>query len=213
MNQYMLTITRDVGLTRDQTEKLRDWFDKNYQMVLFTIEPHKSGLMHAHAVVRSDVKSGGSIHKKLTRFLLGHCGMQPAKNMLKVQSADDGALAYVVKDVTPTHPALICRGWDLADLLKCRQASLKKISQKVKGDYYVLGQAEAVPMILEFAKSDAIPITDWHSYKQVCKAMMRMGYSFSRLKFAITYAEIMCILGDDRAIDDWMDMQMTGMHT
>lgn len=213
MPHFLFTLTRSGGLTPEHLEKTKAWFSSEYKLVVMNVEAHKSGLLHLHAYVESPCKNGGSLHKKFTRFLVAECGFVMSPKTLKIQLAkDDGARDYVLKEVTAEKPVTLCQGWAIGELLKMRQANLKKLKPKtLQGDDRVINQCEAVPLILRFAKDEVSPITDKYSFKVVCIAMMRAGYSFSRLKMAITYAEVMVRVGDDRAADDWLDMQLTGM--
>jgi len=213
MNFYLITITRQGGLTAEHVDLIQSWFASEYEHVVMNAEPHKSGLLHVHAYVASKVKQGCTINKKLTRFLVSKCGFVMTKNTLKVQAAPTtGACNYVVKEVTADKPVTLCQGWAIADLLQARQADLKKLKVKaVQGTDRMISQDEAVNLIVMFARDEANPIVDKHSFKLVVIAMMRMGYSFARLKMAITYAEVMVRCGDDRAADDWLDMQLGGM--
>ncbi len=210
---YLLTITKSGGLTTAEIQKICDWFAGEYEKVVLNVEPHKSGLLHLHAYVQSPCKVGGSLHKKLTRFLVAEVGFVMSPRTLKVQAAKDaGACDYVLKDVTAEKPITLCKGWAISELLKNRQLRLKKLTPKnLQGDDRVINQCEVVPLILRFAKDETTTITDKHSFKLVVIAMMRQGYSFSRIKMAVTYAEVMVRVGDDRAADDWLDMQLTGM--
>ncbi len=213
MPNYMFTLTRSGGLTQEQLEKIKSWFSKEYQNVVLNVESHKSGLLHLHAFVESDCKNGGSLHKKLTRYLISECGFEMHKRSLNVKAADEGGRNYVIKDVSVEKPVSLCQGWSIAELLKSRQEALKKLTTvQLKGSDRMICQDEAVPLIIRFAKDEAVPLTDKESFKHVCKSMCRQGYSFARLKMACVYSEVMCRVGDDHAFDDWLENQLMGLR-
>lgn len=207
---YLSTIARQGGLTTAHLEALTDHFDV-YQKCVVVAESHKSGLKHLHAFTESDHKTRAGVRNKLVRF----CKTIPIEvgpKTVNVKDADVGARSYVMKDVTEAKPPLLLKGWTLASLLQERQLALKKMTVKqAKGDDKVLAQDEVVPLIISFSKSST-PITDKNSFIDTVIAMVKMGYSFSRIKMQATYAEVMCRLGDERAERDLWEMALVGMR-
>ncbi len=209
--KYFITITKSGGLTDLLIGQIREYLAARFTQVVMNVEPHKTGLLHLHAFCVSEVKKSCSIRKHLVRFLEAH-QMEVGPNTVNVKVADDNVANYVIKEVTGEKPVTLCQGWKIEDLLQKRQEALKKLSVKsAKGSDKVVTQDEAVPLILRFAKNDGTTLTDKESFKSVIKSMVRMGFSFSRIKMASTYAEVMCRCGDDRALDDLLDMQLMGM--
>jgi len=212
MNKFLMTINRKNGLTDEHIDRLTHYFVTRFTHVVVNSEPCKSGLIHLHAFGES-LLTRPSIRAHLVRFLKNELEFEITKNLLKVQDADNGARSYVVKAVTDDKPVTAIQGWSIADLLKERQESLKKLKvQEAKGTDKVVSGDEAVPLILKFAVSSAEGLTDKHSFKRVIKDMVKMGFSFSKVKMQIVYAECMCRVGDEGPLDDWLEMQLCGLR-
>lgn len=209
--KYFITIARRGGLTDEMICKITKYLEARFTQVVMNVEPHKTGLLHLHAFAHSPVKTSSAIRNHFKRFLEG-INLEIGKNTLNVKVADDNVINYVVKEVTEKSPVTLCKGWSIADLLEKRQIALKKLSIKsAKGTDKVLSQDEVVPMIIRFAKNDGTSLDSKESFKSIVKKMVRLGFSFSRCKMASTYAEVMCRCGDDRALDDLLDMQLIGL--
>ena len=212
MNKFLITIARRFGLTDSHCDELKHYFGKRFTSVVCNVEPHKTGLWHMHAYVECKV-SRAAVRNHLVKFLEKDLGIEVGPKTCNVKKADDGARQYVVKDVTADEPVTLCQGWSIEGLLEERRQALKKLSRKeVMGNWKVISQDEAVPLLLKFALSSQIAVTDRTSFKQLCIAMMREKFSFSRLKMSSVYAEVMVQLGDDRLADDWLEMQLCGMR-
>ncbi len=212
MLSYFITITRRGGLTSAHLDSLVGYFEHRFEKVVVNVEAHKTGLLHLHAFAESTLKSPGAVRKHIVRHL-ETIGIEVGPKTCVVKAADNGARSYVIKEVTDDKPVTVCKGWSIASLLEERQRSLKKMTIKqAKGSDKVLSQDEVVPMILQFSQSSQDPIHDKESFKDCIKSMVAMGFSFSRVKMAVTYAEVMCRCNDDRALDDWLEMQLTGMR-
>jgi len=212
MNKYFVTIAKSGGINHQLQIDLRLYFASKYDHVVLNFESHKSGLIHLHAVVESSVKSSGAVRKPLVRFLES-LEVEVGPKTVVVKSANDGALSYVIKEVSEDSPVTLCQGWSIADLVRKRQEALKRLSrQQILGNDKVVCQDEAVPLIIKFAKGSATPITDKTSFIAIIKEMTRMGFSFSRVKKQDVYAEVMCRLGDDRAVDDLWEMALCGLN-
>jgi len=211
MNKYFITITRAGGLTDLHQRELIQFFEQKFPVCVLHCEAHKTGLIHLHAVVQSPVKASCSVRKPLVKFLES-IGIEVGRHTIVVKACDDGSLNYTIKEVDDDHPVSLCQGWKISDLLKKRQLALKKLSVKqAKGNDKVVCQDEAVPLILSFAQKSSVKIMGKEDFKDVIKTMVRLGFSFSRVKMASTYAEVMCRSGDDRALDDLLDMQLIGL--
>ncbi len=211
MNKFLITITRRGGLTDEHCASLREYFQSRFDKVVVNVEPHKSGLWHIHAYAECGV-TRGAVRKHLAHHL-GSLGIDSGAKALNVKTADTGARQYVVKEVTSDRPVTLCRGWSIETLLAERREALKKLSRKeVMGNWKVISQDEAVPLMLAFAKSSQLAVTDKQSFIDLGKAMMKEKYSFSRLKMSCVYGEVMIQLGNDHAAQDWFEMQLIGQR-
>lgn len=211
MNKFLITIAMKGGIPADHIVLLKDYFDKRFVKVVVNVEPHKSGLMHIHAYVESAVTRGAN-RQHLAKFLtnLGH---EVGPRTLNVKQADSNVRQYVVKEVTGDRPVTLCKGWSIDTLLAERREALKKLKKKdIMGNWKVIGQDEAIPLMLKFAASHSIAITDQNSFIQLGVAMMKEKYDFSRVKMQALYAQVMVQMGDDRAAVDWFEMQLCGLR-
>ncbi len=212
MLKYFITIAKQGGLTPDHITCLKHYHASRFTKCVVNIEAHKSGLLHLHSYVESPIKSSNAIRKHLMRFLEEN-GIQCGPKTVCVKVADEGARNYVIKEVTEDNPVTLCQGWTIESLLETRREALKKLTKsQAMGTDRIIGQDEAVPLILKFAKIMATPLTDKESFKTVVKEMVKLGFSFSRLKMAIVYAETLQRCGNDHALDDWLEMQLCGMR-
>ncbi len=211
MEKYLVTITRSGGLTDEHCSILKDYFDKRFQKVVMNVETHKSGLFHLHAYCESALKRP-TIRNHLVRFMTAN-GLDAGAKALNVKQADSGARQYVVKDVTGDQPVALLKGWSIGQLLEERREALKKLSRKeIMGNWKVLSQDEAVPMMLRFAKNSSLAVTDKHSFIQLGIAMQKAKYSFAKVKRAVLYAEVMVQLGVNGPSEDDWENQLIGMR-
>lgn len=209
--RYLITITRAGGLTQDHVDSLKHYFASRFTSVVVNVEAHKSGLWHMHAYAETKV-TRSAVRTHLSRHLLT-IGVDSGAKALNVKCADVGARQYVVKEVTEDKPVTMCQGWSIEQLLAERREALKKLSRKeIMGTYKVVTQDEAVPLMLKFAKSHSIAVTDKTSFIQLGKAMMKAKFSFSRVKVQSLYAEVMIQLGDEHPAEDWWENALIGMR-
>lgn len=211
MNKFLITIALKGGISGDHCVLLKDYFDKRFDAVVVNVETHKSGLYHLHGYVETKV-TRAAVRNHLSKYLkdVGHT---VGPKTLNVKSADAGARQYVVKDVTEDQPVTLCKGWSIESLLAERREALKKLSRKeVMGNWKVIGQDEAVPLMLKFAASHSMIITDKHSFIKLGIEMMREKYDFSRVKMSALYAQVMVQMGDDHAAEDWFENQLIGLR-
>ncbi len=213
MPNYLITITRAGGLTDEQQVLLTHHFAKTYQYVVLNYEAHKSGLIHVHATVEAKCAKTWGVRKPLVRFL-EKIGIEVGPKTLIIRLAhDDGALTYVVKEVTDLKPVTLCQGWKIEDLLEKRKEALKKLTKvQILGNDKIVGQDEAVPLIIKFARTTRMPITDKHSFIEVMKVMCKAGFGFSRVKKKDTYAEVLCRLGSDAQLEDLWECELIGLR-
>ncbi len=206
--KYLITLAMSGGLTELLIRQIREYLAARFTQVVMNTEPHKSGLLHLHAFAYSEVASSSAIRKHMQRFLIAHDVVVGPKT-LNVKVADDNAANYVIKEVSDEKPVTLCQGWQIKDLLQKRLEAVKKLSKvSAQGSDKVVTQDEAVPLIIRYAKTANMTLTDKASFKDVIKEMVRMGFSFSHIRMNSTYAEVMCRCGDDRALDDLLDMQL-----
>ncbi len=211
MLHYLITIATQNGLTDEQLCDLKIYFSQRFKRVVMNVEPHKSGTLHCHAFSETLVQRAG-VRAHIARFLVG-LGIVVGPKTLKVQQADLNARQYVVKDVTPEKPVTLCQGWSIEDLLEERRQAIKKLSRKeIMGNWKVITQDEAIPLMLKFAASHTIAITDKHSFIQLGIAMMKEKFDFSRVKLPALYAQVMVQMGDNHAADDWFENQLIGLR-
>ncbi len=211
MNKFLVTITRSGGLSESHCSDLKLYFNSRFDSVVVNLENHKSGLTHLHAYCETEV-SRAAVRNHLAKQLK-ILGIDSGAKALNVKQADSGARQYVVKEVTAESPVTLCKGWSISDLLAERRAALKKLSRKdIMGNWKVIGQDEAVPMMLRFAQSHSIAVTDKTSFIQLGIAMMKEKFDFSRVKMGALYAQVMVHMGDDHAAEDWFENQLIGLR-
>ncbi len=211
MNRYLITIARRGGLTEEHNASLKHYFATRFSSVVANVEAHKSGLWHIHAYAETKV-TRAAVRNHLSKHLQT-IGIEVGAKTLNVKSADVGARQYVVKEVTDENPPLLCQGWSLESLLAERREALKKLSRKeIMGTWKVIGQDEAVPLMLKFAQSHSMAITDKTSFIALGIEMMKEKFDFSRVKMGALYAQVMVQMGDNHAAEDWFENQLIGLR-
>lgn len=207
MNKYLITITNRGGLSDEHLVSLKHYFEGRFDRVVMNVEAHKSGLFHVHAYAETKV-TRAAVRNHVAKHLKS-IGMDVGAKTLNVKAADVGARQYVVKEVTEEKPVTLCKHWSIEGLLEERRQALKKLSRKeVMGTWKVIGQDEAVPLMLKFAASHSIAITDKNSFIALGVQMMKEKFDFSRVKMSVCYVQVMVQMGDNRAAVDWFETQL-----
>ena len=210
MQRYLITLTRRGGLTDEMLTNIELYFKERFTKVVLNVEAHKSGLLHLHAYAETQV-TRAAIRNHLAKYLRS-IGIDTGAKALNVKSADQGARQYVVKEVTVDNPVTLCQGWSIETLLAERREALKKLSRKeVLGNWKVISQDEAIPLMIKFAASHSIAITDKSSFIELGIAMMEEKYDFSRVKMSALYAQVMVQMGSKSAARDWFEYQLVGL--
>ncbi len=206
-NKFLITIATRGGLTDEQLVSLQAYFEGRFEKVVVNVEAHKSGLLHVHAYAETKV-TRAAVRQHVAKHLKS-LGVDVGSKTLNVKTADVGARQYVVKEVTDESPVTLCKGWSIEQLLEERRQALKKLSRKeVMGTWKVIGQDEAVPLMLKFAASHSIVITDKNSFIALGVQMMKEKFDFSRVKMSVCYVQVMVQMGDNRAAVDWFESQL-----
>lgn len=207
MNSYFATITQPTGLTDAQMEFLEKWFEKLNVKYVCSREQHKSGLWHSHSMFEDPNKSTTGVTRKLKRAFGEKLDLTPknALDVRKVKSGDEVRTAgYVVKD----EMVFGVLGWSIKDLLASRTAQLREQVDKKPKSTFMLNEKNVEEFILEYAKRTATVLNCKGDFVDLVADMASEGYSFSRVKLPIVYAQVMCRAGSKEHMRDFVRMQL-----
>lgn len=211
MPSYLITLTRTGGFTEAECLPLEKFFSEGFDRCCVTRETHKSGHLHLHAVVVSDVKKASTLTQRFER-VYERMGIPVVKRIsinVKTCSVIEGAVQYVCKDLAPGQEPTVLRGWDMKTLEDKMLNALKKMPRSmVQRDDYYLNQRVATSLLIEYGKRIGVAILDKISFKQVVVSMMKDGYQFDAIKLAPVYVQILARSGYVTAAEQWIDDQL-----
>ncbi len=207
MNSFIVTITQSGGMSDAQMESCEMWFDKLNVKCLVSREQHKSGLWHLHALVEDGNSRANGFKRKLVRALDPLVDFSN-KNSLDVQFVKAGqesqTAGYVVKD----QLVLVCKGWSVKSLLAERALLLRKDVSKPPVSTWILNERNAEEIILEYAHRMSLPLTCKSEFIALMCKMATEGYSVTRIKPCVVYAQVMARAGSPQYMADWWEMKL-----
>lgn len=209
MNYYFITLTQPTGLSDSLMCELEKWFDKFSGNKVVTREQHKSGLWHMHAMVQDPVKQTAGLSRRLKRYLVESNDFDVApKNAVdvrKVKSGDETRTAgYIAKE----DHVYTCVGWSIKSLLEQRAKELRKQVSAAPKSTFMLNEKNAEEIILEYALRMSMPLTCKEEFIDVMTSMAEEGYSVTRIKPTIVYAQVMARAGSPAHMRDWWQMKL-----
>ncbi len=207
MNTFFATITQSGGLTDSQMEFIEHWFDNLKVKFVCSREQHKSGLWHAHSVFEDGNKSAGGVTRKLRRAFTPTLDLTSKRALLvrKVKSGDEVRTAgYVVKE----DNVYGCNGWDIKMLLAERAKQLQEQVAAKPVSTFMLNEKNVEELMLEYAKRTGTVLNTKEDFVDMVAEMAYEGYSFSRVKIPIVYAQVMCRAGSKEHMRDLVRMQL-----
>lgn len=209
MNSFFVTITQPGGMSEKQLFACDAWFEFLKTKCVASHEKHKSGLMHFHAIVEDCNGASQGFKRKLMRGLREHLDFTP-KNALDVRLVKAGeesrTAGYVVKD----EDVFVCNGWSIKSLLAKRAKLLQKDVGKAPVSTFMLNEKNVEEIILEYATRMSLPLTCKQEFISVVVAMQVEGYSFSRIKPLLVYAQVLARAGSPEYARDWWEMKLGG---
>ncbi len=210
---YMLTLTSSDDFTDAQEDTVVQWHKRKCENCLLVMERHKDGRKHYHSTILVKApKTAGGLTRQV-KNLYKEMAIECNSKTFKVVSTTDqiGAFIYLFKAQDKDDPVpLLIMGWSLSWIKQQTIGNVKKIPRKMlMANRVVLNPANAIPYCLKFAEASGIPITGKMAFKTLVKLMVKDGYSFDNTKFPWLYSQLMCICGDDRALDQQIDNQLS----
>lgn len=207
MHTFLITITQPGGVSVSQCIAVEKWINNLAVKCLVSRELHKSGLLHVHAILEDKNSRAHGLKRKLTRAL-GEIFDFSTPNSLDVRLVKPGdeerTAGYVVKD----DDVYVTNGWSIKDLLAKRALSLQKtVGDKPKATF-MLNEKNAEEIILEYAKRMSMPLLCKGDFLDVMQSMATEGYSVSRIKPTIVYAQVMARAGSPGHMRDWWEMKL-----
>lgn len=207
MNTFFATITQSTGLTDSQMEFVEHWFDNLKVKFVCSREQHKSGLWHSHSVFEDPNKKACGVTRKLTRAFKDVLDLSSkrALDVRKVKSGDEVRTAgYVVKE----DNVYGCNGWDIKQLLAARAAQLRDQVAAKPTSTFMLNEKNVEELMLEYAKRTGTVLNSKEDFVNMVAEMAYEGYSFSRIKMPVVYAQVMCRAGSREHMRDFVRMQL-----
>ncbi len=207
MHTFLVTITQSGGMSDQQMESCERWFDELSVHCIVSREQHKSGLWHVHALVEDQNARANGLKRKLTRALEEKLDLS-GKNALDVRLVKSGderrTACYVAKD----DHVVVSKGWDIKSLLAERAKQLQGEVDKKPKSTFMLNEKNAEEIILEYAHRMSMPLTCKPEFIDVMSKMSQEGYSVSRIRPTIVYAQVMARAGSPIYMKDWWEMKL-----
>jgi len=207
MYTFLVTLTQPAGLTCLQMHKCETWFDSLKVKMIVSREQHKSGLWHVHCILEDSNKQAAGVKRKVKRAL-GKILDLSSHNSLNVKLVKLGqevrTAGYVAKD----GEVFVIRGWDVKTLLVQRAELLKKDIDRPPKRTFMLNEKNAEELILEYAHLHTMALTCKDEFCTVMADMAAEGYSVSRIKPTIVYAQVMARAGSPAHMRDWWQMKL-----
>lgn len=204
-HSYAITLTSPDGFTDSQVASIKDWFSRNSDTCLVTVETHKSGKLHLHAAANFKASQANAVTRRFSR-LYETLGIPYQTGVaVKVKKMTDrvGWFHYLSKDVPTGQEPLLVQGYLWGDIQEECRLAIKKIPNKmVKGTDFTMNMVTAPNRVLEFAKSVGYPITGKDSFAEVLSIMAEDGYQMHNLKFKILFAQVMAKTGRRSVMKD-----------
>ncbi len=210
---YFLTLTSPQGWTAAQVDQVLQWHRRKCENCLLVAELHQSGETHYHSsIIVLKPKATHGVTRQLDTLYkqMGIPVINRVTHVVKSTSDQVGLFHYLTKQLKAGKEPLLLMGWQFSWIKKQCISNVKKIPRKMLMDgRIVLNAANAIPYCLNFAEAAGIGITGRDSFKTVVKLMVKDGYSFDNTKLAWLYSQLLCICGDDRALDQQIDNQLS----
>lgn len=207
MNSFLATITQPLGLDESQMCFVEQYFEALNVRYVSSREQHKSGNWHSHTMFEDPNKQTAGVTRKLKRAFGTKLDLTPhnALDVRKVKSGDEVRTAgYVVKD----DLVLGCNGWNIKDLLKQRAAQLREQVDRKPLSTFMLNEKNVEEIMLEYAKRTGTVLNVKNDFVDMVAEMAYEGYSFSRIKMQVVYAQVMCRAGSKEHMRDLVRMQL-----
>ncbi len=205
---YMLIFTSANDFNEAQEDQIVQWHRRRCENALLVRELHTDGRKHYHSTILVlKPKTSGGVSRQLATLYKSMGIDVVARVTYQVKSTSDqiGSFHYLLKDQADREPLLIM-GWQLTWIKAQCVSNVKKIPRKMlMQDRVVLNAANAIPYCLKFAEAAGVGITGKESFKTLVRLMVKDGYSFDKCNLPWLYAQLMCIAGDDRVLDQHID--------
>ncbi len=206
---YLITITQAGGMSDTQLQYCEEWVESLNVKCIASREEHKSGLLHFHAIVEDSNARANGLKRKLMRALDEKIDFSHPR-ALDVQSVKKGTEKTVAGYVCKDRNIFVHQGWSIKSLLAERAELLKQDVTKKPVATYMLNEKNAEEIILEFAKRTTMPLTTKQEFIAVMCNMAVEGYSVSRIKPMVVYAQVMARAGSPEYMRDWWEMKLGG---
>ncbi len=211
MHTFLITISQAGGVSEEQFTAVEQWLEALCVKCVSSREEHKSGLLHFHCVVEDANAKAQGLKRKLVRALGEVFDFTP-HNSLDVKLVTEGTESRVAGYVVKDENVYVNNGWCIADLLKERLDSLKQQVNRTPKSTFMLNEKNVEELILEYAKSAGMPLTCKLEYLDIVVQMGCEGYSFSRVKPEIVYAQVMGRAGNPEFLRDWWEMKLGNLR-
>ncbi len=208
---YFITLTCALDFNASQEDQIIQWHRRKCENCLLVKEYHKDGTTHYHStvLVMAPKTTNGLTRQFETLYKRMNIDVVPRVSIIIKSTTDQvGAFYYCLKEHKQRDPLLVL-GWQMIWIKEQLLSNVKHIPRKMlMKDRVVLNAGNAIPYCLKFAEASGLALTGKMSFKTLVRLMVKDGYSFDNTKFPWLYAQLMCIMGDDRALDQQIDNQL-----
>ncbi len=207
MNTFIVTITQAGGMSDDQMRACEEYFQKLNVKMIVSREQHNSGLWHLHSVVEDSNKRAFGFKRKLVRALDPPVDFS-SKNALDVKIVKTGQESRTAGYVAKDGNIYVSKGWDIKSLLAQRAKQLQKDVDKKLVSTFMLNEKNCEEIILEYVHRMSLTLKCKEDFVDVMAKMAVEGYSVSRIKPCVVYAQVMARSGSPEYMKDWWRMKL-----
>lgn len=212
---YFITFTSPNGFSEAQEDQIVQFHKRKCENCLLVTERHADGRKHYHSsilVMKPKTTNGmtrqvANLYKAMEIEVVGRVTFQ-----VKKVSDQVGSFWYLLKEQEDDQLPLLLMGWKMEWIKEQCKSNIKKIPRRMlMKDRVVLNSSNSIPYCLRFAEAAGMGITGKESFKNLVKLMVKDSYSFDNVKIPWLYSQLMCIAGDDRALDTHLDNCLFGL--
>lgn len=207
MQSFIVTVTQAGGMSEAQMVACEKWFEDLQVKMIVAREQHKSGLWHLHAIVEDVNSKAAGLKRKIKRALDPPCDFAP-KNALDVKIIKAGQESRTAGYVAKDKNIWVHSGWNIKSLLEARAKQLQGDVDKRPESTFMLNEKNCEEIILKYAYRMSMPLKCKEDFVDVMGAMAVEGYSVSRIKPCVVYAQVMARAGSPEYIKDWWRMKL-----
>lgn len=196
---YKITLTASGGLTEDQIEQIKHYFETCDHVFLINEFGQSGSNSHVEGVVEFDTKKTWNVTQRV-KTLYEQMGIEIIPRItFKVKAVTHliGAIIYAQKELEDKGKIVLLKGWTSTWIDKQVKDNVKDIPHKMlkkKGTRVTQGTGPA--LLFEWCKANNQTIRYKQDYLAVIRSMADEGYMFGMIRHIGLYPDVCALFGD-----------------